>query len=360
MPSSDGASTWAITWSCEIDRRRRGAHRLGSRHPSGIWDLLPGRPVPSNSLTSSVARTPAARGCSTHTGVSGKRLLSLHGHNEDDRIDEVLALVDDGATVAVVSDAGTPAISDPGQRLRGRGRSGRGGHRRDPGTIGRDRRARGERPTHRSVLLRGVPAPERTGAGAPIDRHLDGGTDRRPVRGPGSGAVHLIDLRRRRAGQNAPLRSCARSARCTRRCGGERSRTAQRGRRARNCVVKSSSSWAAHHRVERHHRRRAPRGFGHPRRRRGTGPRRDRRGGERTRCCPDACTTWPSRCESDLEATRDRRRSVPARAGAPVGRRAAGRSRAVQEVTRKIIRKGVIEDADIRSGQDPSPPDRTR
>jgi 16S rRNA (cytidine1402-2'-O)-methyltransferase len=53
----------------------------------------------------------------THAGISGKRLLSLHAHNEDDRIDEVLALVEAGATVAVVSDAGTPAISDPGQRL---------------------------------------------------------------------------------------------------------------------------------------------------------------------------------------------------------------------------------------------------
>jgi 16S rRNA (cytidine1402-2'-O)-methyltransferase len=48
---------------------------------------------------------------------AGRRLVSLHGHNEVARIDEVLARVEAGATVAVVSDAGMPAVSDPGQRL---------------------------------------------------------------------------------------------------------------------------------------------------------------------------------------------------------------------------------------------------
>ncbi len=47
----------------------------------------------------------------------GDRLLSLHGHNEADRLRRVGAAVADGATVAVVSDAGTPGISDPGSRL---------------------------------------------------------------------------------------------------------------------------------------------------------------------------------------------------------------------------------------------------
>jgi 16S rRNA (cytidine1402-2'-O)-methyltransferase len=53
----------------------------------------------------------------THAGISGVTLRSLHEHNEDDRIDEVLASVAGGATVAVVSDAGMPGISDPGNRL---------------------------------------------------------------------------------------------------------------------------------------------------------------------------------------------------------------------------------------------------
>jgi len=42
---------------------------------------------------------------------------SLHEHNEDERLGEVLAHLEGGATVALVSDAGTPAVSDPGFRL---------------------------------------------------------------------------------------------------------------------------------------------------------------------------------------------------------------------------------------------------
>lgn len=50
-------------------------------------------------------------------GPTGDRLLSLHGHNEASRVDRVAAAVAGGATVAVVSDAGTPGVSDPGAWL---------------------------------------------------------------------------------------------------------------------------------------------------------------------------------------------------------------------------------------------------
>ncbi|MHB1711814.1 MAG: 16S rRNA (cytidine(1402)-2'-O)-methyltransferase [Acidimicrobiales bacterium] len=53
----------------------------------------------------------------THAGISGVRLRSLHRHNEDDRIDEVVASVAAGRTVAMVSDAGMPGISDPGGKV---------------------------------------------------------------------------------------------------------------------------------------------------------------------------------------------------------------------------------------------------
>jgi 16S rRNA (cytidine1402-2'-O)-methyltransferase len=43
-----------------------------------------------------------------------KRLLSVHGHNEVQRVREVTRLLDEGKDVALVSDAGTPLISDPG------------------------------------------------------------------------------------------------------------------------------------------------------------------------------------------------------------------------------------------------------
>jgi len=53
----------------------------------------------------------------THLGISGKRLVSLHEHNEDGRMAAVLEALAAGQTVALVSDAGMPVISDPGQRL---------------------------------------------------------------------------------------------------------------------------------------------------------------------------------------------------------------------------------------------------
>jgi 16S rRNA (cytidine1402-2'-O)-methyltransferase len=61
--------------------------------------------------------TRRTRGLLTHAGLKGVRLLSLHDHNEMARLDAVLAHLADGRTVAVVSDAGTPAVSDPGARL---------------------------------------------------------------------------------------------------------------------------------------------------------------------------------------------------------------------------------------------------
>ena len=53
----------------------------------------------------------------TYAGVTGSRLVSLHGHNEAARIAQVLGHLGEGQTVAVVSDSGTPAVSDPGARL---------------------------------------------------------------------------------------------------------------------------------------------------------------------------------------------------------------------------------------------------
>jgi len=44
-------------------------------------------------------------------------LRSLHEHNEQERIVEVLADLEGGDDLALVSDAGTPVVSDPGARL---------------------------------------------------------------------------------------------------------------------------------------------------------------------------------------------------------------------------------------------------
>ncbi len=45
------------------------------------------------------------------------RLISYHEHNEAERADELLELLLSGTSVAVVSDAGTPGISDPSFRV---------------------------------------------------------------------------------------------------------------------------------------------------------------------------------------------------------------------------------------------------
>ncbi|WP_456788408.1 16S rRNA (cytidine(1402)-2'-O)-methyltransferase [Cellulomonas sp. P5_C5] len=49
----------------------------------------------------------------------GGRVLSFHEHNEVERSAEVLAVVAGGGTVVVVTDAGMPAVSDPGFRVVG-------------------------------------------------------------------------------------------------------------------------------------------------------------------------------------------------------------------------------------------------
>jgi 16S rRNA (cytidine1402-2'-O)-methyltransferase len=51
-----------------------------------------------------------------HFGISCPT-LALHDHNEDARSPEVLKRLAQGARVALVSDAGTPLVSDPGYRL---------------------------------------------------------------------------------------------------------------------------------------------------------------------------------------------------------------------------------------------------
>ncbi len=45
------------------------------------------------------------------------RLISYHEHNEQQRTPELVALLEKGQAIALVSDAGTPTVSDPGYRL---------------------------------------------------------------------------------------------------------------------------------------------------------------------------------------------------------------------------------------------------
>ena len=52
-----------------------------------------------------------------YLNIVGKRLISLHAHNERGKADELLRLIESGDHVVLVSDAGTPGLSDPGSIL---------------------------------------------------------------------------------------------------------------------------------------------------------------------------------------------------------------------------------------------------
>ncbi|MEL6545589.1 MAG: 16S rRNA (cytidine(1402)-2'-O)-methyltransferase [Myxococcota bacterium] len=51
-----------------------------------------------------------------HLGIQ-RALSSLHEHNERERADQLVALLEQGKSVALVSDAGTPVVSDPGDAV---------------------------------------------------------------------------------------------------------------------------------------------------------------------------------------------------------------------------------------------------
>jgi len=52
----------------------------------------------------------------THFGIQGD-LQALHDHNERHKVNTIKQWLDDGEQIALVSDAGTPLISDPGYHL---------------------------------------------------------------------------------------------------------------------------------------------------------------------------------------------------------------------------------------------------
>lgn len=60
--------------------------------------------------------TRRARQLLSHFGIS-RPLLAYHDHSDTQRIDELLEALAEGQKVALLSDAGTPLVSDPGYRL---------------------------------------------------------------------------------------------------------------------------------------------------------------------------------------------------------------------------------------------------
>ncbi|NNE91751.1 MAG: 16S rRNA (cytidine(1402)-2'-O)-methyltransferase [Verrucomicrobiales bacterium] len=52
-----------------------------------------------------------------HYEIDGKELVSCHDHNEARRAEEIAGRAANGARVSLLTDAGTPSVSDPGYRV---------------------------------------------------------------------------------------------------------------------------------------------------------------------------------------------------------------------------------------------------
>ena len=52
----------------------------------------------------------------SHIGVKS-RLTALHDHNEEKSVANIIRILQDGQSVALVSDDGKPLVSEPGYRL---------------------------------------------------------------------------------------------------------------------------------------------------------------------------------------------------------------------------------------------------
>ncbi len=52
-----------------------------------------------------------------HFDILGKKLISYHNYNEPRAIGQIIALLEEGTDVSLITDAGTPVISDPGYAL---------------------------------------------------------------------------------------------------------------------------------------------------------------------------------------------------------------------------------------------------
>jgi 16S rRNA (cytidine1402-2'-O)-methyltransferase len=97
----------------------RGALVLVATPIGNLGDLSP-RAVEALRSADMIAAedTRRARALLSHAGVpAAGRVRSVHAHNERESSRVVVEAVRDGKRVAYVTDAGTPGVSDPGERL---------------------------------------------------------------------------------------------------------------------------------------------------------------------------------------------------------------------------------------------------
>jgi 16S rRNA (cytidine1402-2'-O)-methyltransferase len=96
----------------------RGALTLVATPIGNLGDLSP-RAVEALRHASVIAceDTRRTRGLLSHLSIRTPRMIVVNEHTEHSEADKIADLVDEGHQVALVSDAGTPAVSDPGQRV---------------------------------------------------------------------------------------------------------------------------------------------------------------------------------------------------------------------------------------------------
>ena len=137
--------------------------------------------------------TRRTRGLLSHLGAT-PTLLSFHAHSGERRLETLLEILGDGRDVALVTDAGTPGVSDPGHRPRRRGARGRASRscrsRARPPSRPRFRRP-GSRPTATSSW---ASPPEGRRARPAAGACGGGGVERRPVRGADAAGGPAGDL----------------------------------------------------------------------------------------------------------------------------------------------------------------------
>lgn len=98
-------------------RAARGRLYVVGTPIGNLADLSPrARDVLAHADVIAAEDTRHTRGLLSQIGVES-RLIAYHEHNESERVPELLERIKDGLAVALVSDAGTPLVSDPGWRL---------------------------------------------------------------------------------------------------------------------------------------------------------------------------------------------------------------------------------------------------
>ncbi len=102
----------------ETRRDGRGALVLVATPIGNLGDLSP-RAIEALAAADVIAceDTRHSRKLLHHAGIAARRLLAVHAHNEAEQAARLVREMAGGARIAFITDAGTPGISDPGERL---------------------------------------------------------------------------------------------------------------------------------------------------------------------------------------------------------------------------------------------------